>query len=250
KEMEMGVDRAFSQRAVQFTPDGKYFFSRLHNDTIHKWDAATKKELDPPLVTRGILSPDGKVVLGPAGTRPLLEVATGKELARVPIHRGIALGGDARRPDLMTFFSPDGNMLAVPYEAGEDKVTLYEVLTGKVRHNIAIDRSSAPATRPPAVLFFSEDSKTFAAFVDFRTLGFWDTGSGQRIGTFTPATRGLPKNPATIHSGAFSPDGRSVALAQNDGTVDLYEFASGQLRRSFGMPVVPIGVRHDIESLP
>src|SRR5262249_39098961 len=79
---------------------------------------------------------------------------------------------------------------------------------------------------------------------------FWDTGSGQRIGTFTPATRGLPKNPATIHSGAFSPDGRSVALAQNDGTVDLYEFASGQLRRSFGMPVVPIGVRHDIESLP
>jgi hypothetical protein len=79
-------------------------------------------------------------------------------------------------------------------------------------------------------MFFTPDSKLLAALADAKTLGVWDTASGKRIASLSIAT---PK----LAGGAFSPDGRCVALDQNDGTVVLYELASGQVRRTFGIPV-------------
>src|SRR5262249_42230577 len=41
----------------------------------------------------------------------------------------------------------------------------------------------------------------------------------------------------TVDSGAFSPDGRCVALDHNDGTVTVYELATAKARHVYGNPV-------------
>jgi hypothetical protein len=55
-----------------------------------------------------------------------------------------------------------------------------------------------------------------------------DTTTGKRIGTIATAAR----NAAV--GGVFSADGRCLAFDMNDGTVTLYELATGQVRRTYG----------------
>jgi WD40 repeat protein len=233
KEVGTGTGQAFALSAIQFGPDGKHLFSRNAKGTLQQWDAATGKQLEVPAVAKVVmpayLSPDAKVLLAPSAAGPkqasaFVDVATTKVLGPVPVY--------LRSVSLAMLFSPDSKLLAVR-QVPEKQIALYEVPTGKLRHAIAIDPGGpgkVTATAPP-VMFFAQDGKTLAAFADPDTLGLWDTASGQRIGSLKPA------NPAAIHSGAFSPDGRCVALDLSDGTVALVELASGQVRRTYGVQV-------------
>jgi hypothetical protein len=118
----------------------------------------------------------------------------------------------------------------------QGRIELYDVATAKLLRALSVrgaDSGVGKTGRVPSpqafnTLFFSSDGKSVAAFSDPTTLGVWDPTTGKQIGSVP-----MPKD-AQILSGAFSPDGRSVALGLDDGTVALCEVASGKPRQTFG----------------
>jgi WD40 repeat protein len=59
---------------------------------------------------------------------------------------------------------------------------------------------------------------------DDRTAKLWDAESGKELLT-------LPGHSGTVISVAFSPDGKRLAIAGTDGTVQIYALDLGQLLR-------------------
>ena len=167
-------------------------------------------------------------------TATLFETATGKEVSQIRFDNAGFFG--ASPPQLA--FSPDNKLLAA-CSADEEKTDLYDVRTGKRLQSLAHQSEPAP---PPAkgkprlrgsrqadqTVIFSPDSKIVAAKVATKTLLLWDTATGNRLVSLS-----LPGD-GSFDNGAFTPDGRCLALDLNDGTVAVYELASVQLRRSFG----------------
>jgi WD40 repeat protein len=238
KHVGIGAGHGFPKLDVQFTPDGKHLLSRSGDGAIHRWDAATGKELDPlPLAQPSlgaVPSPDGKVLVVPSVAGPqgsmFADAATGKELGKIPTL--------LRTASLAVLFSPDGKTLAVR-QVQDKNIALFQVPTGKLLQTFAIVPSGPGPTgaggrlgnASTPVMFFTPDSKTLAAFADPATLALWDTPSGERVGALNPIS------PTPIQSGAFSPDGRCIALDLGNGTVALYELASGKVRRTYDSKV-------------
>src|SRR5262249_23029474 len=115
-------------------------------------------------------------------------------------------------------------------------VLLYDINTGKQTralkpHGEAKElpsRGGIPIPfrcAPPPV--FSPDGRLLAApargFVSI-----WDVVAGRHLRQFK-----LPEERA-LASAAFPPDGRSIALDIEDGTVTLWELATGKQRRLYG----------------
>jgi WD40 repeat protein len=73
-------------------------------------------------------------------------------------------------------------------------------------------------------LTFTPDGRALA-IVGKRLLRLWDLNTGQ---TLTTATENR-----AITATAFSPDGRTLAAANNDGTVKLFDTATGKERAAF-----------------
>lgn len=234
--------------SLQFTPDGsKLITVNGAADGRTKWsvrtyDAITRKELDtiswPGSSTNLVVSPDGKVLSTepapaerkqPPYTLPmaLFDVASGKEIGRLPERSVVS----------RMRFSPDSNLLAV---GASQTIKFYEVPDGKLRHTLNLGVGSLRQTL--RTMIFSPDSKTFVARADAREMGLWDTATGQRIGSL-PLPQGSSltyvASGHSMHSAAFSPDGRCLVLDMDDGTSVLYELATAQPRQTFGKKVVP-----------
>jgi WD40 repeat protein len=228
--------------AVNFTSDSKILWTRSGAGAIQKWEAATGKQLElPTRMSQGLGSPDGKLLVAPSTkdqkASAFVDIATGKELASFPVHL------EKLSPAML--FSPDSKLLAVRQLQGK-KITLIEAPSGKVRHSFAINVGEPgvidrPVAATPSLVFFSPDSKAMAAFADRNTLAVWNTTTGERIGEM------LLTNAVQVHSGAFSLDGRCIALDLKDGTAVLYELASGQARRSYAKtPVAKTPMRFQV----
>ncbi len=193
--------------------------------------------------------PDGKTLItvdhGNATVR-VWDVAAGKELRTFRVARE----SEKARPHLVwsASLSPDGTTLAVTYQRADNttalvgaySVRLYDVTTGAERHELPGHLSYVG---PPA---FSPDGKrvvtaspALAPFLRQRLrrpanqVFVWDVATGKRVA-------GLPDGlPVGAVAAAFSPDGRTVALARgadlgaaagDDGTVSLYETATWTVR--------------------
>src|SRR5262249_26464657 len=169
-----------------------------------KWDAVTGKQLGSP-ATGGLISPEAQAVWTDLNAA---NIGIGKPNSKQPSPLP-----SVKRPSGLILFSPDGKILAVcdgretrrgaRDKIPESKIALYEVPTGKLLHTSAIDNARLGEYQR-GLMFFTPDSKLLGAFADAKTLGVWDTASGQRIAALIPAvTMGSC-------SGAFSPDGRCV----------------------------------------
>jgi WD40 repeat protein len=240
KELAPPTDHNVAVRSVKFTPDGKQLWTQQGNDTaFFQWDAATGKALGQLKVPGGTVSPNGQYVaaLSPAmGTEiQILEVATGKVVGRLPPQER-EFG-----PNLV--FSPDGQVLAVRWRAGE-KIALYAVPSGKLLHTAAIVTGEpplgavimAPVVIAPATMTFSPDSKTLLAYSEPGKLALWDVATGKKLKNLPLPQRIL----GGFGAAAFSPDGRCVAFDMRDGTVVLCELATGLERRVYGKPPLPV----------
>jgi WD40 repeat protein/DNA-binding SARP family transcriptional activator len=205
---------------LAFSPDSATLASASGDRTAILWDVATGKARETlrghaGSVTGVAFSPDGATLYTGSlddsviawdltGTRGL-----GRQLTR------------AASPVVGVAFSPhDPNLLALVRRDGP--VTLWDV-SKRVRVGDPLDATGGSAN----AVAFSPDGRTLAADAD-GTVVLFDVATGARVGRplhppYGPITMEFQSR--DINGISFSPDGRLLATAGNDGSMVLWDLA-------------------------
>jgi RNA polymerase sigma factor (sigma-70 family) len=189
--------------------------------TVRVWDAATGRELRHFAAPGGgvqgaAFSPDGKV-LAAVGREDvtLWDFATGTPLHRLPV-----------RPTCVAY-SPDGKTLAVESLAGP--LSLWAADGGKKICDLPREKTATGTYG----LAFSPDGGTLAAGElegGSVAIRLWRRGADGNLA----AAAVLPtRHRDALWALAFSPDGQTLASAGANGTLCLWETATGGERRHF-----------------
>jgi RNA polymerase sigma factor (sigma-70 family) len=246
---EANAGHAGAVTAIDFTAGGRAIRSLGADHTVRQWRPATGEE------TARIPLPAGAAdaVLSPAGNVAAFSIAPGKvQLWDVDAGREIHqldAGGEPPTCVGCAFprtlaFSPDGRLLARWSPGGA--VHLWDVASGRKRHTLAPpdlhpERFEFP--EGPSGIAFSRDGSLLAAVRPGRrgseppAVCLWDVADGRLLRLVDGLTSG-------VTSMAFAPDNRSLALGQDDGTVSIWEVASGGQRAA-----LPSGGQHRITAL-
>jgi RNA polymerase sigma factor (sigma-70 family) len=253
--------------ALAFSPDGKLLASsqgQTGHQSLTLWDAATGQELRTARTEGGAVafSPEGKTVAAGNrfGTVALLEVATLRQQATLKpataswTSSGLTYSSDAtvlavagdkdvvlwevaarkerrrlpQREARQLVFAPDGRSLAC---LGAHEIHLWDVTTGERLHNRPGHDGHVQSVD------VSPDGKVVAsASMDDSAIRLWDAVTGQPL---SPCLH----HSDCVRSAAFSSDGRLVLSGGLDGTLRLWETATGKGRRQFMIEDVDGGPR-------
>ncbi len=202
-------------RWVSFAPDGKSLFisggaglQRWPIDrnapTEKAWQAGPPEKFAVPAHGQGFcfFAGNSKIAVAhPNGGRLIELRQPDKVIARLP-HPGMAF----------ISVSPDDRWIATGTWAGE-RVILWEAESGRQFHALPLG--------PHANVLFSPDGKWLVTGTDDE-YRFWRTGSWK-------PDRVLPRKKAgAVASMVFSPDGKMIALAQLNRSVQLVDTADGR----------------------
>jgi RNA polymerase sigma factor (sigma-70 family) len=226
--------------ALAVSPDGKTL-AAWQEETVVLWDVATGERLRKlsrpsgkaagrsPIPLR--FAPDGRTIAARVGedSASVWDVATGREQVHLPAHE---------KPIVCLGFTSDGkDLLTATGERQEDIILRqWDLASGKERHTIRVPAPKREAWLRP--LAFSADGKTIAleeaaraerkegavthVFTEYR-LYLLDVATGRE-------QRRLDATSEVVWSAAFSRDGRSVACQRMDGSVSVWDAASGKAR--------------------
>jgi WD40 repeat protein len=210
---------------VGYTADGKELLTRDDAGTLNAWEAVTGKQLGKVSPKdRGFMyraSRDGRYAVNFLAPRGLVlsDKAAGKEIATIPI-KGTALP--------LYFFSPDSRTLLVRH-LDENVAVLYDSATGKERCRVPVDARGGPGPSSGGGKFiFAPDGQRVAVYPSGKGFMVHDARTGKAVKRIVLA------EDANVRGGALSPDGRTLAIDLSDGTVQLFELATGKQRASYG----------------
>jgi WD40 repeat protein len=130
-------------------------------------------------------------------------------------------------------FSPDGRLLASGN--GRDELSLWDAASGK---SVRCLQTKAPGfvgkNTFETHLAFTPDGKTLASANSDNAVRLWDVASGKEIRRIHREDEGVKADDhfKSVHSLAFSPDGKLLAVDSADGFLHLWSVATGEkLRR-------------------
>jgi RNA polymerase sigma factor (sigma-70 family) len=200
-------------RAVAVARDGRTLATGGHADDIRIWEAATGKELHSfPTRGRFAFTADSKALIGGGwddGKLHVWDVATGQERRCFQAHAGWV----AR-----VVVAPDGKSFAT-VGGGDHVVRVWDLTSGKALQNFGGKQKSFVTG-----VAFSPDGKSLVTLhQDEQALRIWDVGSGKELHL-------LQGHAHAIANLAISPDGKTLASGGYDGTLCLWEMASGKKR--------------------
>jgi WD40 repeat protein len=198
-------------RCAVFNPDGRLILTAAADKTARIWNAADGKQLavlhdhSGPM-TSASFSPNGALVVTPAGSIRLCDLSTFPEVAH--------LSGHERR-GIRAAFSPDGlQILTMDSECAR----IWDVTT---RQEIAVFRGHSDGKANARVnSSFSPDGRFVVSACDDQSACVWSAQSGEP----TAILKGHADNILAV---SFSPDGRRVVTASKDKTVRLWDATTG-----------------------
>jgi WD40 repeat protein len=221
--------------AVAYSPDGSTLASGGTDGVIHLWDAKSGKDLR--VWTTGtsddaflsiVFAPDGKTLAaaGAKGVR-IWSTSTGQELRSLPVGEGAALA-----------FSPDGLELAC--QSSDGSVLCWDLATGKESAKFEGPRGTDGAVIPS--LSYTPEG-THLAVGGSATVRLVARSSGKGVRPFIGH-----KGPVT--SLELSKDGTLLATTGGDGTIRLWEVASGEEILSLPGPKFPDPASYGVSIYP
>jgi eukaryotic-like serine/threonine-protein kinase len=208
-----------------FSPDGRTFayaefITRDRAGTplssVMLWDLA-RSEHRLTLRTKRVinclaLSPDGKTLAAgcEGGTTLLWDVTPG-------------LGRVSLKTAYPAILSRNGRHLAE--QGNNGKVSVWDTAAGRERASFVAERGGSvgaisPDGRTAALVYDSEQGKS-------RSVRLFDVGTGRMQAALPLGHR------TSISSVEFSPDGRTLAWGEKDGTVRLWDVARGKSKRAW-----------------
>ena len=203
--------------SVVISPDGKTVAIALDDSTIRLFDGITG---EPKSTIKGhdyqalIFSPDSKTLVGGSGEMiRFLNVATGEFQTEFAAHansvKTINYSADAK-----TIISQ-----------GEDSnVIIWDAETGAF---LSIYKSNM---KEISSVDYSRDGKSLVVLGSDNTIILWNTHTGEKTQTIN--------NELELYDVRFSPDGTTFACDADNGTMLLFETATGTLLHQFKMPGV------------
>jgi WD40 repeat protein/serine/threonine protein kinase len=249
---------------VVFSPDGKLLAGGFQTGMVHVWDTTSWKE---QYVERGhlhyvrglALSPDGGTLLSVGDDDTLRRW----DLARPGENRILGWFNAVDGPAPSVGYSPDGRRFALVstgdgYCGGPPVMSVWDA---------AADRIGWSVPLAPSCVAFSPDGKTLAGACADGSLRLWDTEPGREDHRFASPPRAVSgmafskdgtllaavgsekdasiriwnvASGAALHSwqdtamsaAAFRPDGRMLAVGHADGTIGLWDLATGKRERT------------------
>jgi len=203
--------------SVAFSPDGATIATAGADGVVRLWDTATRSPRNT-LKYSGCqsvaFSPDGRILASAhqGGDVVLWDARGGRQLGLLKGHRDQVY---------QVVFSPDGRSLAT---AGKDRtVKLWSLATRRQTARATLKRDLTPVRS----VAYSPDGRTLAVAdgpLDAGgTVTLWDLAARRPTATLEGHERGV----VTV---VFSPDGTSLASGSCDGTIRIWEVATGTCR--------------------
>ena len=257
KEVGPGMGHGEGLAAIWFTPDGGQIITKDAN-TTRAWNAASWKELTTRTVklpaTQGsptLISPDGRFGItvtrfaSPAKAQNaqsrdaiIFDATTGKEIGQIALE--LEITPTYRRP---LHISPDSKMLAVITGDAQFKIELYDIASAKLLCTLDAGPGLAAGKGPfggggKGGLLFAVSGQKILFAPDCLTLAFQASAGANIVVLDILSGKQISSLPAVEGSspllGAFSPDGRCLILENSDGTMTLFELATGLARCTYG----------------
>ena len=195
---------------LAFSPDGKRLYAAVNNHSVRCLETATSKELwkNDHWARHLAVSQDGKVLASDTyqdGPLRLWNAATGEAVATLDAGKRAWSRGVA--------FSPDGKTVGF---VTNDSVQIWDTASKKLLHRFA--------GAGPDIAFTPDNASVLTLG---NVLERWDLKTGKAL---YPEVRNAG-HIGSVRAVAFAPDGRSLASIGSDGTLRVWDRATGEYKQ-------------------